>query len=103
MMRYLCLVFGDAPLASVDRCVTAAAIEPLGAAATVRVRNGRLMVTDGPVAATTESLGAFILVEARDLNDAIRIASQMSAARGVSVEVRPIRPRATESVEGSRS
>jgi len=59
-------------------------------AATVRMRNGRLSVTDGPFAETRETLGGFFLVDARDLNEAIRIASRWPSARLGSIEVRPV-------------
>ncbi len=59
-------------------------------AATVRVRNGRLSVTDGPFAETRETLGGFFLLDARDLNEAIRLASRWPSARLGSIEVRPI-------------
>jgi hypothetical protein len=60
-------------------------------AATVRVRNGRVSITDGPFAETKEQLAGFYLVEARDLNDAIQIAAKIPPAREGSVEVRPVR------------
>jgi hypothetical protein len=59
-------------------------------AATVRVRGGRLSITDGPFAETRETLGGFFLVQARDLNEAIRIASRWPSARLGSIEVRPV-------------
>ena len=59
-------------------------------AATVRMRNGRLSVTDGPFAETRETLGGFFLVDARDLNEVIRIASRWPSARLGSIEVRPV-------------
>ena len=61
-------------------------------ATTVRMRNGRLSVTDGPFAETKEQLAGFYLIEARDLNEAIQVASKIPPARVGSVEVRPIRP-----------
>jgi len=54
------------------------------------VRNGKLSTTDGPFAETKEQLGGYYLIEARDLNDAIQIASRIPSARLGSVEVRPI-------------
>ena len=59
-------------------------------ATTVRVRNGKLSTTDGPFAETKEQLGGFYLIEARDLNEAIQIASRIPSARTGSIEVRPI-------------
>ena len=65
-------------------------LQPVQTATTVRVRNGKLSTTDGPFAETKEQLGGYYLVEARDLNDAIQVASRIPAARSGSVEVRPI-------------
>jgi hypothetical protein len=69
----------------------AEALQPVHTATTVRIRNGKLSTTDGPFAETKEQLGGFYLIEARDLNDAIRVASRIPSARLGSVEVRPIR------------
>jgi hypothetical protein len=71
--------------------VVSNALEPVQAATTVRVRNGRVSTTDGPFAETKEQLGGFVLIDARDLNEAIRVASRMPSARLGSIEVRPIR------------
>ncbi|MBI3449862.1 MAG: YciI family protein [Acidobacteria bacterium] len=60
------------------------------AASTVRVRNGKLMTTDGPFAETKEQLGGYFLFEARDLNEAIHLASRIPGARTGCVEVRPV-------------
>ena len=70
--------------------ITAEPLQSVQTAATVRVRNGRLSVTDGPFAETKETLGGFFLVNARDLNEAIRIASRWPSARLGSIEVRPL-------------
>jgi hypothetical protein len=59
-------------------------------AATVRLRDGKVSVTDGPFAETKEQLAGFYLIEARDLNEAIRLASKIPPARLGSVEVRPV-------------
>jgi len=67
------------------------ALQPVQTATTVRVRNGKLSTTDGPFAETREQLGGFYLISARDLNDAIQVASKIPSARLGSVEVRPIR------------
>jgi hypothetical protein len=67
------------------------ALQPVQTATTVRVRSGKVSTTDGPFAETKEQLGGFYLIEARDLNDAIRVASKIPSARLGSVEVRPIR------------
>ena len=66
---------------------------PLGSArnaASLRVRNGQLSVTDGPFVETKEQLGGFILIEARDLNEAIQLASKWPGARYGDIEVRPV-------------
>ena len=55
------------------------------------MRNGKLSATDGPFAETKEQLGGFILIEARDLNDAIQVAAKIPMARRGSIEVRPIK------------
>lgn len=70
--------------------ISAEPLQSTRTAATVRVRNGRLSVTDGPFAETRETLGGFFLVDARDLNVAIRIASRWPSARLGSIEVRPV-------------
>jgi hypothetical protein len=112
-MQYLCLVYADeARLAAMSQrevdalidetnatnqelrasghLLLAQALEQVEGAVTVRVRDGRLSATDGPFAETTEQLGGFLLVEARDLNEAIRIAGRIPSARVGSVEVRPV-------------
>ena len=71
--------------------VMAQALQPVQTATTVRIRNGRVSTTDGPFAETREQLGGFFLVDARDLNEAIRVASKIPPARLGCVEVRPIR------------
>ena len=71
--------------------LAAEALQPVETATTVRVRNGKLSVSDGPFAETKEQLAGFYLIEARDLNDAIQVASKIPPAREGSVEVRPVR------------
>jgi hypothetical protein len=71
--------------------VAAEALQPVENAATVRVRNGTLSVTDGPFAETKEQLAGFYLIEATDLNEAIQIAAKIPPAREGSIEVRPVR------------
>jgi hypothetical protein len=66
------------------------ALQSARTAATVRIRNGQLSVTDGPFAETKEQLGGFFLIEARDLNEAIQVASRWPSARLGSIEVRPV-------------
>jgi len=65
-------------------------LQPTSTATTVRLRNGKLSTTDGPFAETREQLGGYYLIEARDLNDAIQVASRIPGARLGSIEVRPI-------------
>lgn len=65
-------------------------LQPTTTASTVRVRQGKISTTDGPFAETKEQLGGYYLIEAKDLNDAIQVASKIPAARTGSVEVRPI-------------
>jgi hypothetical protein len=60
-------------------------------ATTVRVRNGTLSTTDGPFAETKEQFGGFFLINARDLNEAIQVASKFPSARVGSMEVRPVK------------
>jgi hypothetical protein len=59
-------------------------------ATTIRVRNSRVSSTDGPFAETKEHLGGYILIDAKDLNEAIQIATKIPMARFGSIEVRPI-------------
>lgn len=65
-------------------------LKPVATATTVRVREGKRVVTDGPFAETKEQLGGYYLVEAKDLDEAISIAARIPGARRGSVEVRPI-------------
>jgi hypothetical protein len=106
-MKYLCLVYGeekkleamsddecvayDEALREGGQCLASEALQPVRTATTVRVRKGKVSVTDGPFAETKETLAGFYLIDARDLNDAIQIASQIPPARVGCVEVRPIR------------
>ncbi|HEV2418123.1 MAG TPA: YciI family protein [Terriglobia bacterium] len=66
------------------------ALQPTNTAATVRVRDGKALTTDGPFAETKEQLGGYYLVEARDPKEAIAMAAKVPGARFGSVEVRPI-------------
>ena len=107
-MKYLCLVYGEeARIREVDdlsclafdktvresgHCIASEALQPVATATTVRVRNGKTSITDGPFAETKECLAGFYMVEARDLNEAIQIASRIPPAQIGSIEVRPIRP-----------
>ena len=66
-------------------------LEPTRSATTVRVRNGRTSTTDGPFAETKEQLGGYYLIEAKDLNEAIQVASRIPSAKLGAIEVRPVR------------
>ena len=66
------------------------ALEQTAAASTVRVRDGKTMVTDGPFAETKEQLGGYYLVEVKDLDEAISIAARIPGAKFGSIEVRPV-------------
>jgi hypothetical protein len=70
--------------------VAGEALQPTQTATTVRVRNGKVSTTDGPFAETKEQLGGFYMIEAKDLNDAIQVASRIPGARYGSIEVRPV-------------
>ena len=66
-------------------------LEPIQTAVSVRVRNGKLSATDGPFAETKEQFGGFFLISARDLNEAIQVASKFPSVRFGTMEVRPVR------------
>jgi hypothetical protein len=72
--------------------VAGEALQPISTATTVRVKNGKTLTTDGPFAETREQLGGFYLVEAKDLDEAIKLAAGIPAVRTGSIEVRPILP-----------
>jgi hypothetical protein len=113
-MKYLCLIYGDEDQwerirkANADELVGeyrafTKSIQASGhyvggnplqhtrTATTVRVRNAKVSTTDGPFAETKEQLGGYVLIEARDLNDAIQVAAKIPGARHGCVEVRPVR------------
>jgi len=71
--------------------ISASPLHPVETATTVRVRGGKVSTTDGPFAETKEQLGGFLLIDVRDLNDAVRIASKFPAAQFGSIEVRPLK------------
>jgi len=116
-MKYLCLVYSeeelleavpdrecvayDAALRADGRCLASEALQPVHTATTVRVRDGRVSITDGPFAETKEQLAGFYMIEADDLDEAIQIAAKIPPARVGSVEVRPVRP-IRETVVASR-
>ena len=66
-------------------------LQPISMATTVRVREGKKSVTDGPFAETKEQLGGYFLVEARDLDEAMAIAERIPSATSGSIEVRPVK------------
>src|SRR6195256_336033 len=96
-MKYLCMVYLEeqklhaVPDRECADCgvgfrnsgvlIAAEALQPVDTATTVRVRNGKLSITDGPFAETKEQLAGFYLIEATDLNDAIQVASKIPPAR----------------------
>ena len=113
-MKYLCLVYveektlnaltrdervalSDESMAYCDglqkngQLLGASPLHPVETATTVRVRDGKVSTTDGPFAETKEQLGGYLLIDVRDLNDAVRIASKFPAAQYGSIEVRPIK------------
>lgn len=110
-MKYLCLVYAneqelhsspDSPhdsechayaqrVQESGRMLAAEALQSVQTATTVRMRGGKLAITDGPFAETKEQLAGFYLIEARDLNEAIQLAGYIPAARVGCVEVRPVR------------
>jgi hypothetical protein len=113
MMKYLCLVYDDEqawqkfPKDVQDKYlgeykeftdtvkkngqyVGSNRLQPSHTATTVRFRNGKVSTTDGPYIETKEQLGGYYLIEAKDLNDAIHVASRIPSARFGAVEVRPI-------------
>lgn len=65
-------------------------LQPVSTATTVRIRNGKTQITDGPFAETREQLGGFYLIEADNLDQAIAIASRIPTVRDGSIEVRPL-------------
>lgn len=117
-MKYLCLVYGeeqalaglddadcvayDAAIRGSGHCLASEALQPAQTATTVRVRDGKVTVTDGPFAETKEALAGFYLIEARDLDEALRLAARIPPARVGSVEVRPIRELPGRTPQGPR-
>ncbi len=85
-----CLACGEG-LRESGHILDGSALEPTTTATTVRVRAGKVSVTDGRFAETREQFAGFYLVEARDLNEAIRVAGKIPPVRFGSIEVRPVR------------
>jgi hypothetical protein len=77
-------------LIAAERYVAAAPLQPTATATSVRVRDGKRMVTDGPFAETREQLGGYFLIDARNLDEAIEIAGRIPGARLGTVEIRPV-------------
>ncbi|HKH48672.1 MAG TPA: YciI family protein [Thermoanaerobaculia bacterium] len=125
-MRYLCLIYleetklnalseseygalvadalaYDDELRRSGHFVVSDALQPVESATTLRVRNGHLSITDGPFAETREQLGGFILIQARDLNEAIHVASRIPPGRLGSIEVRPVQELAQQEETSERS
>lgn len=118
-MRYLCMIFFDerrldalspvehaalateaaaydGELRASGHLVAAHRLERPRAAATVRLRGGQPSPTDGPFAETKEQIGGVVVLDARDLNEAIQLASRLPAARLGGVEVRPVKQPAAD-------
>ena len=70
--------------------LAAAPLHPVSTATSVRVRDGRRLVMDGPFAETREQLGGYFLIDARDLDEAIGIAARIPGARKGTIEIRPV-------------
>ena len=85
-----CMAYGES-LRKSGRYIAAEALQSVHTATTVRVRNGKVAMTDGPFAETKEQLAGFYLIDAKDLDDAIQMAAKIPPARVGSVEVRPVR------------
>jgi len=111
-MKYLCLVYLDETkldavpdrdcmafaetLRKSGRHLGAEALQRVATATTVRVRDGKASLTDGPFAETKEQLAGFYLIDAKDLDDAIQVAAKIPPARVGSIEVRPVRELSAE-------
>lgn len=119
-MKYVCLIFTDEDqldllsasaqaaleeewhaceevLRASGTLIAAGSLQPVRSATTVRVRNDAVHISDGPSMLVREQLSRFCVIDARDLNDAVRIAAKLPPARRGSVEVRPLFPRARSS------
>src|SRR2546423_10055834 len=110
-MRYLLLIYSDEKTRSMEpekidpcvlqehgkliqdlgaRCLASEPLQPTSTATTVRVREGKTLVTDGPFAETKEQLGGFFLVDCESIDEAIEAAGKLPTARHGSIEVRPL-------------
>ncbi len=106
-MKYLCLVYSeekklesmtdddcmefDAEMRRSGRCLASEALQPVRTATSLRIRNDKVLVTDGPFAETKEQLAGFYLIDAENLDEAIRIASGIPPAQVGCIEIRPVR------------
>lgn len=77
-------------LRSKGQYIASLPLQPVLTATSVRVREGKRMVSDGPFAETREQLGSFFLIDAKDLDDAIAVAGKIPGARKGTVEIRPV-------------
>src|SRR5436190_20953444 len=82
----------DADLQKAGKYGACDALQSTRTATSVRIRNGKTLVTDGPFAETKEQLGGFYVIDAQDLDDAIAIAQRIPPAKWGTIEVRPIWP-----------
>jgi hypothetical protein len=82
----------DASIRNSGQCIASEALESVETATTVRVRNDKISITDGPFAETKEQLTGFYLIDAANLDEAIQIASKIPPAKLGSIEIRPVRP-----------
>jgi hypothetical protein len=112
-MKYLCLAYEEestlnrltrsewerlrgetldyvAALRGSGQLLAAEALQSARTAASIRIRSGKLLTTDGPFAETKEQLGGFFLIEAKDLEEAMRVASHWPSAKFGTIEVRPV-------------
>ncbi len=95
------VAFSDGLLES-GHMITATALAPARSATTVRVRNGKTSISDGPFAETNEQVGGFFLIEARDLSEATTLASKMPCAYLGAIEIRPLRELTSSTNPGKR-
>jgi len=77
-------------LNATGKYLAAAPLHPVSTATSVRVRDGKRLVTDGPFAETREQLGGYFLIEAHDLDEAMGIAARIPGARKGTIEIRPV-------------
>ncbi|MDF0751032.1 YciI family protein [Marinobacter sp. 71-i] len=84
-------IAGVERLTDQGKFVTGQPLQPIETATTVRVRDGEVLISDGPFAETKEQLAGFYLLDANDLNEALQLAGRIPPARFGSIEVRPVR------------